>query len=206
VVFNQTLQRLESSFESLKRFTADASHELRTPLTALRTVGEVALRDTGDAKALRETVGSMLEEAQRLNDLIDSMLLLARVESGRSPLHRETVRLDELMAEVCDSVGVLAAEKRQEIKLTGEGDAVVSADRLLLRQAAMNILHNAIRYSPAGSKVSVRCFRRAADAVIEIADEGPGIAAEHQQKICWRAAISRTSCAAANRSRSSAIS
>lgn len=186
MVFNETLQRLENSFESLKRFTADASHELRTPLTALRTVGEVALRDTGDAKAMRETVGSMLEEAQRLNDLIDSMLLLARVESGRSPLHRETVRLDELMAEVCDSVGVLAAEKRQEIKLVGETDVAVSTDRLLLRQAAMNILHNAIRYSPAGSKVSVRCFHRAADAIIEIADEGPGIAPEHQQKIFER--------------------
>lgn len=185
-VFNETLQRLENSFESLKRFTADASHELRTPLTALRTVGEVALRDTGDAKAMRETVGSMLEEAQGLNDLIDSMLLLARVESGRSPLHRETVRLDELMAEVCDSVGVLAAEKRQEIKLAGETGVAVSADRLLLRQAAMNILHNAIRYSPAGSKVSVRCFVRDADAVIEIADEGPGIAPEHQQKIFER--------------------
>ncbi|HBJ85954.1 MAG TPA: hypothetical protein DDZ88_19215 [Verrucomicrobiales bacterium] len=185
-VFNETLQRLENSFESLKRFTADASHELRTPLTALRTVGEVALRDTGDAKSLRETVGSMLEEAQDLNDLIDSMLLLARVESGRSPLHHETVRLDELMAEVCDSVGVLAAEKRQEINLAGGTGVAVSADRLLLRQAAMNILHNAIRYSPAGSNVSVRCFHRDADASIEIADEGPGIAPEHQQKIFER--------------------
>jgi signal transduction histidine kinase len=96
------------------------------------------------------------------------------------------VRLDELLAEVCDNVSVLAAEKRQEIKLAGETGVVVSADRLLLRQAAMNILHNAIRYSPAGSKVSVRCFRRAGDAVIEIADEGPGIAAEHQQKIFER--------------------
>lgn len=185
-VFNETLQRLENSFESLKRFTADASHELRTPLTALRTVGEVALRDTSDEKALRETVGSMLEEAQRLNDLIDAMLLLARVESGRAPLHRERVLLDELMAEVCDSVGVLAAEKRQEIKLAGECGVAVNADRLLLRHAAMNILHNAIRYSPAGSRLSVRCFRREAEAVIEIADEGPGIAPEHQQKIFER--------------------
>lgn len=87
------------------------------------------------------------------------------------------------MAEVCDSVGVLAAEKRQEIKLAGETGVAVSADRLLVRQAAMNILHNAIRHSPTGSKVSVRCIVRDADAVIEIADEGPGIAPEHQQKI-----------------------
>lgn len=71
-VFNQTLQRLERSFVELKRFTADASHELRTPLTALRTVGEVALRQSSNPAALRETIGSMLEEAQCLSDLIES--------------------------------------------------------------------------------------------------------------------------------------
>lgn len=185
-VFNQTLQRLENSFESLKRFTADASHELRTPLTALRTVGEVALRDAEDAKALRETVGSMLEEAQRLNDLIDSLLVLARIESGRSPLHLETVRLDELISEVSDSVSVLATEKGQKIELADESEVIVSADRLLLRHAVMNILHNAIRYSPPGTKVLLRCFRRDDHAIIEIADEGPGVAPEHQQKIFER--------------------
>ncbi len=185
-VFNQTLQRLENSFASLKRFTADASHELRTPLTALRTVGEVALRDPGDAKALRETVGSMLEDAQRLNDLIDSLLLLARVESGRSPLHREAVRLDEVIAEVCEYMGVLAAEKQQAVELVNHPGMVVSADRVLLRHVVMNILHNAICYSPAGTKVSIRCFPRDTHSVIEIADEGPGIAPEHQEKIFER--------------------
>jgi signal transduction histidine kinase len=77
-VFNQTLQRLRDSFDALKRFTADASHELRTPLTALCTVGEVGLREADDPGALRETISSMLEEAQRLKDLADSLLLLAR--------------------------------------------------------------------------------------------------------------------------------
>jgi len=185
-VFNETLQRLEASFESLKRFTADASHELRTPLTALRTVGEVALRETGDAKALRDTVGSMLEEAQRLNDLIDTMLLLARTESGRLPLQLEPVRLAELTAEVCESVEVLATEKKQRIELAGDSGVTVSADRLLLRHAVMNILHNAIRYSPPGTLVRLRCFSQDGQAVIEIADEGPGIAPEHQTKIFER--------------------
>src|SRR5439155_19941204 len=73
-VFNQTLQRLDNSFAVLKRFTADASHELRTPLPALRSVGEVALRQGDNPVALRETIGSMLEEAERLNDLIESLL------------------------------------------------------------------------------------------------------------------------------------
>lgn len=185
-VFNQTLQRLENSFESLKRFTADASHELRTPLTALRTVGEVALRDPGDAKALRETVGSMLEEAQRLNDLIDSLLLLARIESGRASPHRETVRLDGVIAEICECMGVLAAEKQQTIELADHPGMIVSANRVLLRHVVMNILHNAIRYSPPGTKVTMRYFPRDTHSIIEIADEGPGIAPEHQEKIFER--------------------
>jgi signal transduction histidine kinase len=127
-----------------------------------------------------------------LNDLVDSMLLLARVESSRSPLRCETVRLDELMAEVSDRVGVLAAEKRQEVNLACDLAVAVSTDRRLLRQAVVNILHNAIRYSPAGTRVQVRCLRRDAQAVLHGADEGPGIAPEHQQNlravIAWTAA------------------
>lgn len=182
-VFNQTLERLENSFESLKRFTADASHELRTPLTALRAVGEVALRNPGDATALRETLGSMLEEAQRLNDLIDSLLLLARFESGRWLLQREAVPLDEVVAEVGECLSVLAAEKRQTVEITHHPDVVVRTDRVLLRQVVMNVLHNAIRYSPAGTKVTISFLARDGHRVIAIADEGPGIAAGHQGKI-----------------------
>lgn len=185
-VFNDTLQRLESSFESLKRFTADASHELRTPLTALRSVGEISLREAGDTEAMRETIGSMLEEAQRLNDLVDTLLMLARVESGRLPLHREPVRLSELVAEVCDRLDVLANEKRQCIELISEPELTANADRVLLRQAVMNILHNAIRYSPLDTLLRVSCAANGPEAVVEIADEGPGIGPEHQAKVFER--------------------
>src|SRR5207247_7447002 len=133
-VFNQTLHRLENSFTELKRFTADASHELRTPLTALRTVGEVALRQGDNPTALRETIESMLEEAQRLNDLIESLLTLARLESGKVASKPELVRLAELAADVRDSLSVLAAEKQQTLELAGGNDVAATADRLLLRQ------------------------------------------------------------------------
>ena len=185
-VFNQTLQRLQDSFDALRQFTADASHELRTPLTALRAVGEVGLRDADDAAALRETISSMLEEAQRLNDIIDSLLLLARVESGRSPLNPEPLRLQEMLTEIRESVEVLAAEKGQTIELLAEADLSATADRLLLRQAVMNLLHNAIRYSPPGGRITMCCFPRGDRAVIEVADEGPGIPPEYHQKIFER--------------------
>ena len=101
-VFNDTLARLEASFAELQRFTADASHELRSPLTALRAVGEVALRDGNDPATLRETIGSMLEEAQRLTDLVDALLTLARMDATKADAAREEVNIAVLLDEVRD--------------------------------------------------------------------------------------------------------
>ena len=185
-VFNQTLQRLENSFAELKRFTADASHELRTPLTALRTVGEVALRQGDNPAALRETIGSMLEEAQRLNDLIESLLTLARMESGKVSIKLEPVKLAELASEVRENLNVLAAEKQQTVELSGDDGLTGTADRLLLRQALMNIVHNAVRYAPPQTRISIRIAHRDGDVCIEVADQGPGIAPEYQQMIFER--------------------
>jgi heavy metal sensor kinase len=185
-VFNETLQRLESSFAQLKRFTADASHELRTPLTALRTVGEVGLRGTPDVRALRETIGSMLEEGQRLDALIDSLLTLARLESGEAALQPEIVAVPELIREVHDSLALLAAEKDQRIELTAPAELTVVADRVLLRQALLNITHNAIRHSPENSRVSIQATHERNHVVIQIADEGGGIAPEHRGRVFER--------------------
>jgi len=84
--FNETLARLERSFEQLRRFTSDASHELRTPLTAIRSVGEVGLRQQGSAEHYREVIGSMLEEAGRLTRLVESLLAIARADAGQIKL------------------------------------------------------------------------------------------------------------------------
>jgi heavy metal sensor kinase len=185
-VFNRTLERLEISFTSLKRFTADASHELRTPLTALRSVGEISLRGEPGTPALRETIGSMLEEAQRLNDLIDTMLMFARVEGGRANLQLEAVAVDATITEVCENLEVLAGEKNQRIATELEPGLSVRADRTLLRHAVMNILHNAIRHGPPASDIRVACFRRGAEVLVEITDEGQAIAAEHREKVFER--------------------
>lgn len=185
-VFNDTLHRLESSFAELKRFTTDASHELRTPLTALRTVGEVALRQADNPAAQRETIGSMLEEAQRLHDLIESLLALARMESGKVAVSLETVNLKALAGEVRDNLHVLAAEKNQTIELVGDDNIIATADRVLLPQALVNIIHNAIRYSPPDTRITIRTLRQNGHALIEVTDQGPGIAPEYQQKIFER--------------------
>jgi heavy metal sensor kinase len=185
-VFNATLARLENSFTELRRFTADASHELRTPLTALRAVGEAALRpDAGDPKSLREALSSMLEETRRLSDLVDALLLLARADtSGVSP-SLEQVDLTGLVNEVRETLLVLAEEKNQQIEIIAE-QLTIRADRELLRLALLNLVHNAIRYSAEGLMISLRVRRQEANGVVEVIDQGPGIAPEHQQKIFER--------------------
>src|SRR6202035_4266706 len=99
MAFNDSLARLEHSFEQLKQFTADASHELRTPLTAMRSVGEVALQDGGDTRYHHDVIGSMLEEVYRLTRLVDSLLILSRADSGHFPLQRSAVPLLDLATE-----------------------------------------------------------------------------------------------------------
>jgi heavy metal sensor kinase len=185
-VFNATLARLENSFGELRRFTADASHELRTPLTALRAVGEAALRsEAEDTKGLREALASMLEEARRLSDVVDALLLLARADTGGVSPSLQQVDLAGLLDEVRETLLVLAEEKSQQIEIAAE-PITVRADRELLRLALLNVVHNAIRYSGEGLMVSLRIRRSDANVVVEVVDQGPGIAPEHRQKIFER--------------------
>jgi len=186
-VFNATLTRLENSFSELRRFTADASHELRTPLTALRAVGEAALRlDGEDPKSLREALASMLEETRRLTDLVDALLLLARADTDElSSSHPQSIDVVNLVSEVRDTLLILAEEKNQRIDITAE-QLVIRTDRELLRLALLNLVQNAIRYSEAGTAIRLRIKSQDKMGLIEVMDEGPGIALEHQEKIFER--------------------
>jgi heavy metal sensor kinase len=186
-VLNAMLDRIHRAFEQLRRFTADASHELRTPLTALRSVGEVGLQPGQDPAAYREVIGSMLEEVDRLTHLIDCLLLLSRADTGQIRLNREPLSLAGLVRECCDLLEVLAEEKRQAVQIRNDASVMVSADRSILRQALMNVIDNAIKYSPEEGRIVVRTNATAAnEAVVEVIDTGPGIASEHQPHVFER--------------------
>jgi len=183
-VFNDTLARLERAFEQLRRFTSDASHELRTPLAMIRSVGEVGLQKDGSRAEYRDIIGSMLEEVNRLTSLIDSLLTISRADSGHIQLHRSAVPVMDLAREAAGLFEVLMEEKSLRLSLEGDASATVDGDRLFLRQALVNILHNAVKYSPAGEVISVDVHRQESDeVVIEISDKGPGIPIEDQAKI-----------------------
>jgi len=185
-VFNETLARLERSFGELRRFTADASHELRTPLTAIRSVGEVGLRHRRDEQAYREIIGSMLEEADRLARLVDSLLLLCRADAGQVRLRAEPTDLGRLAREVVAQLEVLAEEKRQTVSTEVIGSVTAAVDGAVLRQAVINLLDNAIKYSPEAAPIRVVVRHRSEAPVIEVIDTGPGIAPEHREAIFER--------------------
>ncbi|HEY3384522.1 MAG TPA: heavy metal sensor histidine kinase [Vicinamibacterales bacterium] len=182
-IFNDTLSRLEQSFEHLRRFTADASHELRTPLTALRSVGEVGLRGDRTPAAYREIIGSLLEEVDRLSHVVDSLLLLSRAETGQVQLNVERVELVDLCRETCEFLAVLADDKRQTVNVASGGPVPVFADRTILRRAVVNLVDNAIKFSPQEGAITVTVGRRGQDAVVEVTDRGPGIPAADRERV-----------------------
>jgi two-component system, OmpR family, sensor kinase len=185
MVFNVTLDRLQSSFDALDRFVADASHELRTPLTTLRSVGEVGLRRSRTVEEYREIIGSMLEEAQRLQLLIQRLLELASAEGGAPSGHRTPIRIDEYAAACVSEIGILAEYKQQQISLTGAACTVVT-DPVLFRQALQNLLDNAIKYSPDSSTIHV-AIREEPEAIeVSVTDEGPGITLENRAHLMER--------------------
>jgi heavy metal sensor kinase len=182
-VFNETLGRLEASFEQMRRFTGDVSHELRTPLTAIRSVGEVGLREHRDEDAYRAIIGSMLEEVDRLSGLVDRLLTLSRAESGQAKLSIEAVDLGALAEDVVGYLGVLAEEKRQTLTLERTGAPRGLGDRMVLRQSLINLVDNAIKYTPAGGDIRVRVSEDRSGPFIVVADSGPGIAPDVQSRV-----------------------
>ena len=182
-VFNATLGRLEGSFEQMRQFTADVSHELRTPLTAIRSVGEVGLRERRDEAGYRTVIGSMLEDANRLANLVDRLLTLSRADTGEVKLSTDAIDLGELAENVTTHLGVLAEEKNQSMTVERVGTPRCVGDRLVLRQALINLVDNAIKYTPAGGQIHVRVSAGSDRATLEVSDTGPGIPVHRQTQV-----------------------
>jgi len=182
-VINVMLARLEDAFERLRRFTADASHELRTPLTVIRSVGEVALQEDLDAAAYRDRIGSMLEEVNRLGRLIENLLTLTRADSGHVPLGRTETDMVRLVERAAEDMRALAEEKDQKLNLNLKGSAVLRVDEATVRLALVNLLDNAIKYTPRSGAITVGSSIRGDEFLIGVMDTGPGIPAEHRERI-----------------------
>lgn len=182
-VFNAMLERLEDSFEQLRRFTADASHELRTPLTLIRSVGEVGLQTNTTPAEYRDTIGSMLEELNRLTRLVENLLIISKADAGQIGLEQTTFRAIDMARDCAALLDVLVEERAQQLTVLGDDAVLVHGDRLLLEQAVLNVLHNAIKHSPAGGVIVVRVLRRGNLVVFEVEDNGPGLSADQRARV-----------------------
>lgn len=190
-VFNHLLDRLEQAFVQLQRFTADAAHELRTPLASLRTIGEVALEKSEGPQQYREALGNILEDTARLNETVDSLLLLSKAEATQPGEHQTIFIVAELVDEALALLDVVIEERHIIVVEEGKpaGTASVRANRSLLRAAILNILHNALKFAPDGSTLRISYSRSESPATklcIAFHDLGPGIAPGEYQRIFER--------------------
>jgi two-component system, OmpR family, sensor kinase len=185
--FNQLLERLERSFEQQRRFMADASHELRTPVAILRGEAEVTLsKAERSPDEYRQTLSILREESQRLAHIIEDLFTLARADAGQYPLTLRDAYLDEIASGALLRARSLALAKNINLVPAIETDLPIQADEALLGRMLLNLLDNAIKYSPPGSTVTLTCRRDADRYVLSVADNGPGIPAELQSRIFER--------------------
>ncbi len=178
ISLNHMISRLEDAVHSSKRLVADASHELRTPLTVLRGELESLTADPELAPRLRETLGSLLEEVERLAAVVDGLLALSRLDAGEARSEWVTFDLAELVATTADQMSLLAEDKRIAVACEAPRSVIVTGDRARLKQVVVNLLDNAIKYTPSGGSVRLKVASRGGEALFEVSDTGIGIPRE----------------------------
>ena len=190
--FNQMISRLETSFETMKRFTADASHELRGPLATMRGAVDVALSRPREAAEYREVLASVGEDVDRLRAITEDLLVLARADAGRVQMEKAPVRLDVLAGEVAESLRQTADDMHVRVTMASSATVTVLGDERWLRQLVVNLLDNAVKFTsavpPANGPGSVTVEVTSVDgsARLYVADSGPGIPSEALGRIFER--------------------
>lgn len=182
---NDLLARLESSFSEQQRFIADASHELRTPLAVLRGETEVALAKRRTADEYQESLSLIQEEAERLSRIVEDLFILARQPiDAPATLMKERVSLNETVRDCARAAQVLAT--RKGVHLTTESNSAsidLNGDKELITRMILNLLDNAVKYTPAGGEISLALTRQNGNAEIIVRDTGIGIAEVDRQRV-----------------------
>jgi signal transduction histidine kinase len=185
-LLNRTFDRLQGSFDQIRRFTADASHELKTPLSVARAQGEKLLRPGLDAAAQEEAAHAVLAELTQLENIIEDLLLLARSDANALPFNSRELSIRDFWREVLPEVQALAEYHRIKVSAPEQGDGGVQADRRWLRHVVLNLVNNAIRHSGEGGVLTLTSALKAGTWRITVEDEGPGVPSEKLERIFER--------------------
>jgi len=194
--FNETLARLEHAVTEMRQFSAALAHELRTPLAALRGAIELSLRRTRSDDQQRRLFASQLEDLDKLNRLIDQILTLARAESGQIALRSTRVDLAALGAEVVEQLEPIAQARAIELRAESRGAVPVDGDMGWLQRLMLNLLDNAIKFTPEGGRVTLCVSSDQGAARVDVRDTGIGMtpaAAKHVFEPFFRADPARSS-------------
>lgn len=175
---NRMISRLEDAVQSEKRFVADASHELRTPLSVLRGELEALATDTGLAVSTREATGSLLEEVDRLSGIVEGLLALSRLDAGEGKSEWVGFDLGALAGTTAEQMSLLAEDRQIRVVCQSQLGVRVAGDQARLKQVIVNLLDNAIKYTAPGGWVRLKVAREGPWALLEVADNGIGIAAD----------------------------
>ena len=178
VSLNLMISRLEEAIRGSKQFVADASHELRTPLTVMRGELEGMAQDRQLGAETREALGSVLEEVDRLAEIVEGLFALSRLDAGEAEAERVRFDLAELAASTADQMSLLAEDKAVKVACESSPGVTVEGDRARLKQVVVNLLDNAIKYTPRGGRVTLSVRREGSEAVLDVTDNGIGIPAE----------------------------
>ena len=173
----QATEPIASAFDQMRRFMGDAAHELKTPIAVLRARTDVALQRQRSTPEYEDVLTGVSVEAERLGNLVENMLFLARIDAGQWPVHRVQVSLDDLVLDASKSARALGEDKGVTIEVEDAEAIAVKGDPTLLRQLFMILLDNAVKFTPAGGKVSVRTASNRRHARVTINDTGVGIPA-----------------------------
>ncbi len=196
ITVNRMIARLERSFQSLRRFTADASHELKTPLMVVRAGVERTLTHPGTSGESLETLDQTLEQLNRMTEMMDNLLTLARVDEGRAPLALEPCDLRDVVADVSETGGILGEGAGVEVATQmPETPVRLPLDRGRIRQMLLNLVTNAIKYTPEGGRVGIELSYAGSEVRLVVEDTGIGIAAgdlDHIFDRFWRADVARS--------------
>jgi len=179
--FNSMLGRLEESFRKTQQFSGDASHELRTPLAIIRGETEVSLRWAKSTEDFRRTLESNLEEIDRMGRIIEDLLTLAKSDAGEMPMEMKDLSLSDLLQELYLQGRMLGESKDMDVLLDVKvsEEIRIRGDELRLRQMFLNLISNAIKYTPEGGKVNITLALEGASAVVCVSDNGIGIPEKH---------------------------